>query len=412
MFNFIYLLLLLIAALFFGKLAERLELPTIVGNIFGGLVFGPFLIMLLRTAGNFFSIGEMDAVIENLEPETVEKEVSFLMDFAIVMLMFSSGMETRIRDFLASFKTGILTASLGVIVPFGLGFLGAWLYLGDTMIALYIGGALSITAVALSISTLIQIEGIRTRFGMTIINAAIVDDIIGIVVLSILLSISSTGHLPSALTLGLTIGLAVGFVLITIFLMPKLLKNTYKMVKDMRATEGIGFTILMAGLFAMLAHLMGLHLMIGAFLGGMAIRDSLNRRTRESLGRWSYGFFAPIFFAWVGYSMTFSGAAISAFVPLIVILGLIGKVVGSGLGARISGLNWAESFLVGLGMNGRAAVDLILASVALQSGIIGRDLYSAVVLNAVIMALLTPILLKIFSKKFRMKGWVNWSGSF
>ena len=110
--------------------------------------------------------------------------------------------------------------------------------------------------------------------------------------------------------------------------------------------------------------------------------------------------------------MTFSGAALSLFVPLIVVLGFIGKVFGSGLGAKISGLNWAESFLVGLGMNGRAAVDLILASVALQSGIIGRDLYSAVVLNAIIMALLTPILLKIFSNKFREKGWVKWDGAF
>ncbi len=406
MFNFVYLLLLLIAALFFGKLAERLKLPTIVGNIFGGLAFGPLLIILLKTLGTILSISEMKDVVNDLRPEVVENDVSFLMEFAIVMLMFSSGMETRIKEFLASFKTGIITASLGVIFPFTLGFLGTWFYLGDPIIALYVGGALSITAVALSVSTLIQIDGIRTRFGMTIINAAIVDDIIGIVVLSILLSISSTGHLPSILILGATVTLAVGFVLVALFIMPKILKGTYNQLKDMRATEGIGFTILIAGLFGLIAHLMGLHLMIGAFLGGMAIRESLNSRTRESLGRWSYGFFAPIFFAWVGYSMTISGAVISLFVPLIVVLGFLGKVVGSGIGAKISGLNWAESFLVGLGMNGRAAVDLILASVALQSGIIGRDLYSAVVLNAIIMALLTPILLKVFYKKFRNKGWV------
>jgi len=407
MFNFIYLLLLLIAALFFGKLAEKLKLPTIVGNIFGGLMFGPGLIAILNLIGVDFGIGAMVGVIENLRPETVERKVTFLMDFAIVMLMFSSGMETRIKDFLASFKTGIITASLGVVVPFGLGFVGAYLYLGDMIIALYIGGALSITAVALSIATLIQIDGIRTRFGMTIINAAIVDDIIGIVVLSILLSISSTGHLPDPITLTGTVVLAIAFVLIALFLMPKVLKKTYKTVKDMRVTEGIGLTILVAGLFGVIAHLMGLHLMIGAFLGGMAIRDSLNKRTRDSIGRWSFGFFAPVFFAWVGYSVTFSGEAISLFLPLIVVLGFVGKVFGSGIGAKISGLNWHESFLVGLGMNGRAAVDLILASVALQAGIIGRDLYSAVVFNAIIMALLTPVLLKIFSKKFRKKGYVQ-----
>ena len=136
MFNFIYLLLLLIAALFFGKLAERLKLPTIVGNIFGGLMFGPFFIVILKTMEHSFSLSELDGVVENLEPESVESEITFLMDFAIVMLMFSSGMETRIKDFLASFKTGILTASLGVIVPFSLGFIGAWFYLGDYIVAL------------------------------------------------------------------------------------------------------------------------------------------------------------------------------------------------------------------------------------------------------------------------------------
>ncbi|MGA1848020.1 MAG: cation:proton antiporter [Thermoplasmatota archaeon] len=410
MFNFVYLLLLLIAALFFGKLAERMKLPTIVGNIFGGLMFGPILILFLEGIGVVFNTSSLDGVVENLKPEAVEKELAFLMDFAIVMLMFSSGMETRIKDFLASFRTGILTASLGVIFPFVLGFVGAYLYLGDFIVSLYIGGALSITAVALSIATLIQIEGIRTRFGMTIINAAIVDDIIGIVVLSILLSISSTGHLPNLFTLSGTVMLAIVFVLIAIFLMPRILKGTYKMIRDIRATEGIGITILMAGLFGVMAHIMGLHLMIGAFLGGMAIRDSLNRRTTESIGRWSFGFFAPVFFAWVGYTVTFSGAALSLFVPLIVVLGMTGKVLGAGLGAKISGLNWYESLLVGVGMNGRAAVDLILAAVALQAGIIGRDLYSAVVFNAIIMALLTPVLLKVLSKKFRDKGKINWNG--
>ena len=115
MFNFIYLLLLLIAALFFGKLAEKLKLPTIVGNIFGGLMFGPGLIAVLNFIGTEFSIDFMEGVVHNLQPETVERKVNFLMDFAIVMLMLSSGMETRIKDFLASFKTGIVTASLGVI---------------------------------------------------------------------------------------------------------------------------------------------------------------------------------------------------------------------------------------------------------------------------------------------------------
>ncbi|MFO8050428.1 MAG: cation:proton antiporter [Thermoplasmatota archaeon] len=408
MFNFLYLLLLLTAALFFGKVAERFKLPTIVGNIFGGLVFGPLFIMLLGGVNSLFSIETFQPVIDDLNPEKVGDVTGFLMEFAIVMLMFASGMETRIKDFLASFRTGILTASFGVVIPFALGFLGTYLYLGDVIVALYVGGALSITAVALSIATLIQIDGIRTRFGMTIINAAIVDDIIGILILSILLSISATGHLPSILSIGESVVLAVLFVLVAIFLIPRLMKWMFKDLRDIRTTESVGLTILIAGLFGVMAHFMGLHLMIGAFLGGMAIRSSLNRRTQQAIGRWSFGFFAPIFFAWVGFSVTFSGVAMSPLVPLLIVLGFVGKVFGAGMGARISGLNWHESLLVGIGMNGRAAVDLILASVALASGIIGRDLYSAVVFNAVIMALVTPALLKVLSRRFRERGKIEW----
>ena len=408
MFNFLYLLLLLITALFFGKLAERLHVPTIVGNIFGGLLFGPFLIMALKSFGALAHLTIFDEVTHNLDPDRVGDGLSFLIEFSIVMLMFASGLETRIKDFLHSFKNGIWTASFGALIPFVLGFVGAYLYLGDPLVALYVGGALSITAVALSVATLIQMDAIRSRFGMTIVNAAIVDDIIGIVILSILLSISKTGGLPDPLTVGSTIVLAVVFVLVALFLMPRVTKILYRKAGDMSVTEGVGFTILMAGIFGTIAHFMGLHLMIGAFLGGMAIRDSLNPRTQTALKRWSFGFFAPVFFAWVGFSVTFSGVAISPLVPLLAILGFTGKVLGAGLGARISGLSWAESTLVGVGMNGRAAVDLILASVALGSGIIGRDLYSAVVINAVLMALITPSLLKYLSNRFHQKGWISW----
>jgi Kef-type K+ transport system membrane component KefB len=402
----VYLLLLLICSIFFGKLAERWGQPTIVGNIIGGLFAGPFLIFIFDSIGSLSGLGHLEEVSVSLKPELVELEVFFLMDLAIIMLMFASGMETRIKDFIASFKTGILTASLGVVIPFGLGFAGTYLYIGDILTSFYVGAALSITAVALSIATLIQMDGVRTRFGMTIINAAIVDDIIGILILSVLLSFSVSGRLPSAFSIGGTILLSILFVVLALFLIPKLLKIMYSYLKELRITEKVGIGILMAGIFAVIAHIMGLHLMIGAFLGGMAIKDSLSRRTQQSIERWAFGYFAPVFFAWVGFSVTFSGLAISPLVPLLIILGFSGKVIGAGLGAKISGLTIPESVLVGVGMNGKAAVELILASVALQAGIIERDLYSAVVIMAAFMALTTPMLLKYLYNRFERKGWI------
>lgn len=403
----LYLLLLLVFAIFFGKLAEIWGHPTIVGNIVGGLFVGPFLIFVLRQLNSIGEIGTLEELISFMEPQTVEVEVFFIVDLSIIMLMFASGLETRIRDFVASFRTGILTAALGITVPFSLGFLGTYLYLGDALVSFYVGAALSITAVALSIATLIQIDAIRTRFGMTIINAAIVDDIIGIFILSVLLSFSTSGELPSALSIIGTIILSIVFVGVSIFLMPRLLKRTYRYLRELRSNERIGLGIVMAGLFALLAHVMGLHLMIGAFLGGMAIRDSLSRTTKQSLSRLSFGFFAPVFFAWVGFSVSFTGIAFSWFVPMLIVLGFVGKVTGAGLGAKLSGLTWAESFLVGLGMNGKAAVELILASVALRAGIIERDLYSAVVIFAAFMAVATPVLLKWATNRFLKSGYIG-----
>ncbi|MGA1821778.1 MAG: cation:proton antiporter [Thermoplasmatota archaeon] len=410
MFSIVYLLLLLIAAIFFGKVAERYKQPTIVGNIFGGLIFGPVLISVLKSINIHLDLSQIESMISNLNPASVEDELSFLIEFAIIMLMFASGLETRIRDFVASFRTGILTAALGVIVPFTLGFGGGYLATGDWMVGLYIGAALSITAVALSIATLIQMDAIHTRFGMTIINAAIVDDIIGIIILSVLLSISKTGDLPSPLTVGGTVVLAVIFVVISLWLLPRILKTFYSETREMRLTERVGITILFAGLIALVAHIMGLHLMIGAFLGGMAIRGSLNHRTQQALGRWAFGFFAPLFFAWVGFSVTFSPRAFSLFLPMLIVLGFFGKVIGAGLGAKLSGLTWSESVLVGIGMNGKAAVELILAAIALKAGIIGPDIYSAVVLMAAFMALVTPIMLKSAGKLFMRKGWIEEGG--
>lgn len=407
MFAIVYLLLLLIAALFFGKVAEKFKQPTIVGNIFGGLILGPFLVTILKSINIHLDMSHIEGIIANLNPVSVESELSFIIEFAIIMLMFASGLETRIKDFVASFRTGILTAALGVVVPFTLGFGGGYLVTGDWLVGLYIGAALSITAVALSIATLIQMDAIHTRFGMTIINAAIVDDIIGIIILSVLLSISKTGELPSPLTIGGTILLAVIFVVLSLWLLPRVLKSFYTETRDMRLTERVGITILFAGLIALVAHIMGLHLMIGAFLGGMAIREALNRRTQQALGRWAFGFFAPLFFAWVGFSVTFSPRAFSLFLPMLIILGFTGKVLGSGLGAKLSGLTWPESTLVGIGMNGKAAVELILATVALKAGIIDGDIYSAVVLMAAFMALVTPMLLKFTAKSFIKKGWIE-----
>ncbi|MFW3145794.1 MAG: cation:proton antiporter [Thermoplasmatota archaeon] len=406
MLSLIYLVLLFIGALFFGKLAWRLNQPSIVGYIFGGLFFGPLFLVFLRFIDYLVGGDAIGNFISEIQPEAIESDLSFFMDVSIIIIMFAAGLETSVTVFKSAFKTGIMAASFGVIFPLVMGFAGSYLLTGNFTTSLFVGGALSITAVAPSVATLTNIDAVSTRFGMTIINASIDDDIIGIIIVSVMLGIAGVGsHLMPISIIGMIL-LSIGFVVLAIFVFPPIMTVLYKKAGDMGTAEGLGFSIIVASIFGFISNLMGLHFMIGAFLGGMATKGLLTPHVHKTLERISNGFFAPIFFAWVGYFITFSGAVFSPFIPVILAVGFFGKLIGAGLGSRISGLNWAESFLVGAGMNSRAGVELILMALALHRGIITEDIYSAIVLNGALMTLLTPIVLKNSYDLFVKKGWI------
>ena len=140
--------------------------------------------------------------------------------------------------------------------------------------------------------------------------------------------------------------------------------------------------------------------MIGAFIAGMAVREVLSRAEMDIISKWSFGFFGPLFFSWVGFSVTFSGEVLSLFLPLLIVVAFAGKIIGGFIGGKIAGLSTRSSLIVGTGMNARAAVELVVAQVALEGSIINRDIFSSIVLMAVFAALFTPIMLKYAVKKW------------
>jgi Kef-type K+ transport system membrane component KefB len=157
--------------------------------------------------------------------------------------------------------------------------------------------------------------------------------------------------------------------------------------------------VLFVILFAILSHFAGLHLVIGAFLAGLIVGPFLKLSEKESFSHWIWGFFAPLFFAWVGFSVQFSGAAFGVPLLLIVCAAFIGKIVGAGGGALISGLRPIEALSVGFGMNGRAAVELIIAEIALRNAVIDRSIFSAVVFMAILSSITTPLLMRMMASK-------------
>jgi Kef-type K+ transport system membrane component KefB len=395
--TFIYTFLLLSSALLFGHFAVRLKEPQIVGEIVGGIVVGPLILLLLT----IILKPEAHAVLRYFSHEEASPLMAAIIDFSGVFLMLGAGLETDLRDLLRAGKSSILTALFGVAVPFTLGYFASVHMLHLSFVAsLYVATSVSITAVALSVATLIQIGKLNTRAGMTIVGAAVVDDILGIMILSVLTSIGRNGSVPGTLYLAKVFVVAVVFVVMSIAIGPVIARFIFSKIEKLSLNERLSVILLWVFIFSVLAHISGLHLIIGAFIGGLTVKPFLRKTESAAIERWIWGFFAPLFFAWTGFSVIFSKEAIGIYLLVIVTVAFVGKIFGGGLGAFISGLSLKESVVVGTGMNARAAVELVIANIALGYGIITRNIYSAIVFMAMITALVTPVLLKFVGEKF------------
>ncbi len=395
MYAFVFTVLLLSFAIIVGNRFERLRLPAVVGNIIGGMLVGPILVSILSLFLPYTS-----SVVSFLSVEYADKYMDVLIDFSVVILMFGAGLEVDLKALKHAGKRAVLVAVFGVLIPFIFGVLIGLNFGLSLLASLYIGAALSITAVALSVTTLMQLGVLQRDYGIAIVGAAVVDDIIGTFILTVLLGMEKYGEIPPLNELFFTILIALGFVLAGIYIGPLLAKQVFRRVLRFTSEERLGLSLIFIFIFAILADISGLHAMIGAFIAGMAVRDVLTKYEMETISKWSFGFFGPLFFAWVGFSVTFSGEVISIFLPIIVLAAFAGKIIGGFIGAKLSGMSVKSSLIVGIGMNARAAVELVVAQVALEGGIITRDVFSAIVLMAVISALTTPVLLKYAVKKY------------
>ncbi len=389
MYAFVFTVLLLSFGIIMGNRFERWRQPAVVGNIIGGMLVGPFAVLILS-----LFLPYTQGLVDFLSAEYADQYMNVLIDFSVVILMFGAGLEVDLQALKHAGKSSILTAVFGVIVPYLLGFFIGMAFGLSLIASLYIGAALSITAVALSVTTLLQLGVIRKDYGITIIGAAVVDDIIGTFILTILLGVESYGTIPPPQILVFTILIAFSFVFAGLYIGPKIATLIFRKTMKFTSEERLGISLIFIFVFAIAADLAGLHAMIGAFMAGMAVRTVLTRTEMETISKWSFGFFGPLFFAWIGFSITFSGQVISLFLPIIILAAFAGKIVGGFIGSRLAGLSSSHSFIVGIGMNARAAVELVVAQVALEGGIITRDVFSAIVLMAVFAALSTPIMLR------------------
>jgi Kef-type K+ transport system membrane component KefB len=378
----INIILILMVAWLMGDLFQRLRMPRLMGELTAGLILGPSLLGWIKP----------------------QEDLRMLADLGVFFLMFYSGMEMDPRELLEHFWISLGVALGGFIVPFAGGYGAAVLFGATTFQALFIGMGLSITSIAIQARILQEMEIHHSKVGHIIIGAAIVDDILALLSFSVLVGLAKTGEVDAIgvlILLGKAAGFFAGTILVGQFVLPGLTRR----LKD-REAKGFTFALLMALIMGILAELSGLHLIIGAFLAGQFVRKEviepeLYHKLHDRFFNIIYGFLGPIFFVSLSFDVSFKMEAHDwLFLAVVIGVAIIGKVAGCALPVLLSRHGWREGLVIGLGMNGRGEVALIVAkqlmimsSPLLAQGVIGQPLLTDSQFTILIlMAFLTTII--------------------
>lgn len=395
------LLILLIVSRVFGEAAERLRQPSLVGELLAGILLGAIAAHYRGTL----------PILANLDDNEVFTAIT---DLGIFFLMLYAGLELRPREFAKATKGGMPVAVGGLLVPLVLGYGFGWLTLPDSehrfTQSLFIGTALAITAVPVAARVLVDMGKLKTGLGQLIISAAVVDDVLSLLLLALLTGVLQTGEMPGLEGILLIMAQVVVFFAVATLVGRFLFPLIGKWLLRSRADEFDFSMVLVAALaYAELAELLEMHFILGAFMAGLFVSHrSVDSHTYEDTIRkvkgLATGFLAPIFFASVGMHLELSALfVIPTELAALLLLAIIGKVAGAGIVARLSGWSGREALAIGFAMNARGAVELIVADVALKAGLFSvpepappevRHLFSAVVIMAIVTTLLTPLLLR------------------
>ena len=374
------IIILLIFAYIGGYLSRLVKQPEVLGQIIFGLLLGPTV----------FGIVESTEFIQNIA------------QIGVIFLMFMAGLETNVDDLKASGKVSSLIAVGGVFVPLFLG-LGSMLLLGgkaNLNEGIFLGVILSATSVSISVATLKSLDKLRAKEGTAILEGAIIDDILGILLFTIAVSViaPTTGESTNII---LVLGKIVLFFAVSIVLGIIYSKIISSHTKNLaRHHELIPMAIVFAFTLSILAESLGVAAIIGAYVTGVIFSTTSSRhRVTAGVQRIGYSIFIPIFFLNIGLGVNLERVGESlGLAAILIIVAVVGKIIGGSGGAKLGGLTNIESLRVGIGMVPRGEVALIIANLGLSAGIIQKKTFTAVILVVIATTIITPILLKLTYK--------------
>ncbi|MFZ0343964.1 MAG: cation:proton antiporter [Nitrososphaeraceae archaeon] len=386
----ISLCILLFAAKIFAEIFARLKLPIVLGELVGGIIVGPF------------ALGGL--LLFNGEPLVVLNEtLKNIGEISAIVILFIAGLEITPREFLRGGAASFVVGSVGVIVPFFVGYYAFTLFGLEALESVLIATALTATSIAISVQVLSELGKMQTKEARLILGAAVIDDILAIAALSVVTTMVQTGNLaPDILEitflilkiLGLFVALLVGAVIIV----PRIL-HVEKLWRSEGSVEGITTAAFFGA--AGIAAFVGLSPIVGAFAVGMAVAST---RVIKQIGEYVSKLeiiFAPLFFAIIGAQVDLRGININVLylAGLIVAIAIVTKLVGCGVPSMIFLKDRSKAMKVGVGMISRGEVGLIIAGVGVSAGALATDTYTSIIIMVAATTIITPIWLKILYKK-------------
>ena len=373
-----------------AEIFHRIKLPIVLGELLAGIIVGPFAL------GGLYLVDGEPLV-------TLDETVRQVGEIAAIVILFTAGLHITPREFLKGGAAAFTVGSIGVIVPFFVGYYVFTAFGVEALQSTLIATALTATSIAISIQVLTELGKMHSPEARLILGGAIVDDILAIAVLSVVTTMVQTGNLtPNIIDISLLIlkilAIFVALLIATIFIIPRVL-HVERLWKSKGSVEGITTASFFAA--AGIGAAVGLSPIVGAFAVGMAVASTRVIRQMEDYVSKLEIIFAPLFFAIIGAQVDLRGININVLylAGVIVAVAIITKLAGCGLPAMIFLKNKNKAMKVGIGMISRGEVGLIVAGVGVSSGVLNNDIYTTVIIMVASTTIITPIWLKMAYRK-------------
>jgi len=395
----IQLSVMLLVGRLFAEAARKIKQPAVIGEILAGIILGPTILGMLNPDWfhGLFPSGSSALVLDGF------------VQVAVVMLLFIAGLEVDLHIVLQQGRQAFYTSTFGLIIPFAFGFMFPYFFpefFGSTnetrhlAYSLFMGTSMAITALPVIARILMDLGIFKSRMGMLVISSAMINDLIGWLIFSVVLGMIGKSQ---NISLWNTVLLTVGFTAAMLTVGRWLINRGLPWVNQKLAWPGglLSLALALCFLAAAFTEYIGIHAVFGAFIVGVALGDSehLSERAKEILHQFINNIFAPLFFVAIGLKVNFIENFDLTLTLAIIAIAFAGKIIGSGWGTRLGGFSWRESMAAAFGMNARGAMEIILGLVALENELINEKVFVSLVIMALVTSMSSGPLMKWMLRK-------------